>query len=229
MFPDLRYGGRAECCVLVPGKPRPGLPYFQKGDTHQVEVKMVLRGPETNPSPRAPIPGGHDASLTAWWRLVVDRALAPVTTGSGVRLSRATANRSVRSAVHFHHPRQETGFTLIELMITVVVISILAAIALPSYQSYVRQARRVEAQASLIDLQQSLEKWRVNNASYSGCPSDSCSAPASDYYNFSVSSANATSYSLQAVATGTQTADSDCTPLTLNQDSAKGPAGCWKQ
>ena len=121
------------------------------------------------------------------------------------------------------------GFTLIELMIAVLIVSLLAMVAVPSYQDYLRQARRVEAQASLIDLQQDLEKWRVNNTSYSGCPSDTCAAPSSDYYDFSVTSANPTSYSIQAVAKSSQTADSDCTPLTLDQDGTRGPNGCWKQ
>jgi type IV pilus assembly protein PilE len=135
------------------------------------------------------------------------------------------------------------GFTLIELMVTVVVISVLALIALPSYQQYVRQARRVEAQAELINLQQGLEKWRVNHRDYSGCSSadapSGCSDPGveyydfsiedTDYYDFSVTSANETSYSIQAAAKGTQTADSNCTTLTLDQDSTKDPAVCWKQ
>ncbi|MGL5377129.1 MAG: prepilin-type N-terminal cleavage/methylation domain-containing protein, partial [Cetobacterium sp.] len=34
------------------------------------------------------------------------------------------------------------GFTLIELMITVAVIAIIAAIAIPSYQSHVAKSRR---------------------------------------------------------------------------------------
>lgn len=46
--------------------------------------------------------------------------------------------------------RGTRGFTLIELMITVVVIGILAAIAYPSYQSYMKKARRSEAQQLMV-------------------------------------------------------------------------------
>lgn len=125
--------------------------------------------------------------------------------------------------------KRRRGFTLIELMNTVVVISVLALIAVPSYQQYVRQARRVQAQAELINLQRAIEKYRINNPSYEDCVADgACSLPSSDYYTYSVSAASATGYSLSAEAKGAQAADSGCSPLTLNQNSVKGPSGCWK-
>jgi type IV pilus assembly protein PilE len=43
------------------------------------------------------------------------------------------------------------GFTLIELMITVVVVGILASIAYPSYQSYIRKGNRAAAQTFMVD------------------------------------------------------------------------------
>ena len=130
-----------------------------------------------------------------------------------------------------HHRcyRKRLGFTLIELMITVAIIGILAAIAYPSYQTYVLQSRRADAIAGLLNLQQQVEKWRVNNTTY---PSDSnVTLPASDFYTFTVQdpAPTATTYTLKATAKSTQTADTGCTPLTLDENGAKGPSGCWKK
>lgn len=58
------------------------------------------------------------------------------------------------------------GFTLIELMIVVAVIGILAAIAVPSYRSYIVRASRVEAQAELLELASLQEKIFLNSNGY---------------------------------------------------------------
>ena len=67
------------------------------------------------------------------------------------------------------------GFTLIEVMITVAVIAILAAVALPQYFDYVTRSRLVEAKTSLVDMRTRLEQYFLDNRSYPG----ECIAPAS--------------------------------------------------
>lgn len=51
------------------------------------------------------------------------------------------------------------GFTLMELMVAAAVLAILAAIAWPSYQYYVRQARMHQAQSALMTNSQALERF----------------------------------------------------------------------
>ncbi|MDO4905576.1 MAG: type IV pilin protein [Lautropia sp.] len=57
------------------------------------------------------------------------------------------------------------GFTLIEVMVTLVIVGILSAIAVPSYFEYVRRANRAEMQAIMMEAAQYLQRfYTVNNA-----------------------------------------------------------------
>ena len=64
------------------------------------------------------------------------------------------------------HPRVR-GFTLIELMITVAVIAVLSAIALPAYTDYVTRSKFAEAYAHLADLRVKMEQSYLDNRRYS--------------------------------------------------------------
>jgi len=68
------------------------------------------------------------------------------------------------------------GFTLIELMIVVVILAIVAAIALPSYQTYVRKGNEKLALQQIADLSLELEKEKSRNFSYEGMNGKSLTA-----------------------------------------------------
>ncbi len=121
-----------------------------------------------------------------------------------------------------------------ELMIVVAIVGILAAIAIPSYQSYVRKARRSDAIASLVAMQSQQEKWRASNDSYTGTLSN-IGAPTSTYYVYTISNVGVSSYTLTATATTATGQSNDrqsgttCSPLTLTQSNVKSPAVCWQR
>ena len=62
--------------------------------------------------------------------------------------------------------RRSRGFTLIEVMITVAIVAILAAIAVPAYSEYVKRARITEAVAALADMHVKMERYFQDNRSY---------------------------------------------------------------
>ncbi|HEY7242007.1 MAG TPA: prepilin-type N-terminal cleavage/methylation domain-containing protein [Burkholderiales bacterium] len=64
--------------------------------------------------------------------------------------------------------RHKRGFTLIELMITVAIIAVLAAIALPAYNDYVTRSKFAEATGNLSDLRVKMEQFYDDNRRYNG-------------------------------------------------------------
>jgi type IV pilus assembly protein PilE len=114
--------------------------------------------------------------------------------------------------------KRNSGFTLIELMITVAVVAILAGIAYPSYTEYVKKARRADAKAALLKVQLAQEKYRTNNTSYGTLAQIGVSSTSPDqYYTIAVSNNTATAYTATATPAGAQAGNS-CGTFAVNQD-----------
>jgi type IV pilus assembly protein PilE len=129
------------------------------------------------------------------------------------------------------------GFTLIEVMITVAIIGILSAIALPMYSDYIRRGRIPEAISNLAGTQVRLEQYFQDAKSYLNGTACGVAAPvAGKYFNFSYTVCNATAYTLQASGYGSMagfnyTIDQDGNKATLtglpSGWTPPSPNNCW--
>lgn len=132
--------------------------------------------------------------------------------------------------------RTQRGFTLVELMVVITVVSLLAMIALPGYQNSVRKSRRTDARIALTELAQTLERCQTQFGRYddSACAVASPQDSADHRYSVTVVR-DATSYTLSATAQGVQADDLVCRSFSLNQlgersavDSSGVATGtCW--
>ncbi len=137
------------------------------------------------------------------------------------------------------------GFTLIELMIVVAIIGIISAIAYPSYTDYVKRAKRSDAQGSLVELSQYMERWYTGHGFYSKA-ADGAAAPDLPFatspkegeamYDLQVSAISASGYTLQAVPIARKMMAGDkCGSLTVTNTGVRGVTGtapvadCWKR
>ncbi len=117
-----------------------------------------------------------------------------------------------------HIYRRQTGFTLIEVMIVVAIVGILMAIAIPSYNEYIRRGHRAEARAGLLQAAQWMERAATATGTYpltAAFPATLKKIP-SDRYDITVVSANGSTFTLTATPKGAQTGDK-CGNYTLTQ------------
>ena len=148
------------------------------------------------------------------------------------------------------------GWTLVELLVSIIVLTILVSIAVPSYTNQVRKSRRTEAKSALLDLASRQERFMSTNSAYTndamklGYNSSSATlfqySVGSNYYQVNVcvgaaiptacSAAQATTtgatYLLVAVPINSQATDTYCGSYTLDNTGVQGntgtqTSGCW--
>jgi type IV pilus assembly protein PilE len=130
------------------------------------------------------------------------------------------------------------GFTLIELMITVAVVAILAAIALPSYAAFMKKSRRGDAEATLMDIAQREQQYLLDTRTYAASVAAlnaSIPADVSAYYTIQICQTTVPcgapggappTFAIIATPIAGSPQAGDFT-LTLGNTGVKSPAGVW--
>ena len=136
--------------------------------------------------------------------------------------------------------RTQHGFTLIELMITVAIIAILSAIAIPQYSEYVQRSRITEATMTLSDQRLKMERYFQDNRSFTpaglppACAPNTVAPPPGPtaHFNFTCAVLSPTTYLITATGFGPML-NFVYTINDANVRTATGPAGwtpsttCW--
>ena len=143
-------------------------------------------------------------------------------------------SHSARSFAH----SSIAGITLIELLITIAILGILAAIMVPSYSGYTNKSRRADAKIALADAAKNMERCYVthnqyNHASCLSYPASGASMVLSDdgHYKVVATTLTATTFTLTAspLSSSPQSNDDHCKNFTLDSTGTKGATNndCW--
>jgi type IV pilus assembly protein PilE len=123
--------------------------------------------------------------------------------------------------------KRQTGFTLIEVMVTVAIVAILAAVALPNYTAYLARGKITEATSNMLAMKTKLEQYFQDNRTFVGACAAGTTAPLPApylsggnpgelrYSKITCPVLTATAYTIQAQGT-----DSGVVGLTLTIDQA---------
>ncbi len=114
----------------------------------------------------------------------------------------------------------ESGFTLIEVLVTMTIIGILAALVYPSYQDAIRKAKRAEGRTALLELMQQEERYYSLHTTYIVFSATSSNADEKRFKWFSGGSATASAYEIDAAACPGDTIQ-NCIVLTAKPGTAK--------
>lgn len=130
--------------------------------------------------------------------------------------------------------KDNRGFTLIEVMITVAIVAILATIAYPSYQNHVMKSQRSEGVRTLLEIAQNLERCYTLRGQYDNAACQSGTVTSEHgYYQVAIATPTSSSFTLTATpVAGAVKSDTKCGVYTLDQANKKTVSlgtvtDCW--
>lgn len=129
--------------------------------------------------------------------------------------------------------RQQAGYTLVEVMTAVAIVAIITAVAVPAYSGYVQRGRLTEAFTGLGAGQTAAEQFWANNRTYSGFAGAASFPQNGSYFEFTLSDADASGYTLKATGKSSLTGFSYTIDQNGNRKTTSVPSGwtgsetCW--
>lgn len=120
---------------------------------------------------------------------------------------------------------KRTGFSLIEILITVAIIGILTTLLYPNYTRYMIKTRRLDGHTALLTLAAHLESYYSKNHTYTKATVIKLLGTQYSlerHYILSIPNLSNDTYTLAATPQETQTKDTTCQTLTLDYLGQKG-------
>ena len=124
-----------------------------------------------------------------------------------------------------HRQHSNTGFTLIEVMITVAIIGILAAVAYPSYTEQIRKGKRTECRSGLLQSIQQQERYYTQFNQYVAFTDGATTARTQSFSGDSLASSACSIAAVPCTSGAAVLALNQCVELQATMRSGADPVG----
>lgn len=137
-------------------------------------------------------------------------------------------------------PTRQTGYSLMELLVTVALVTVVTSIALPSYRNHVTRSHRGDAMTALLKIANAQEKFYLQNNTYTTSLNDlDIAGTDNGYYSLSIPNADVNVFSATATpaAGGPQADDDQCAQFAIdstgtrsatNSGGGDSTQACWR-